>query len=112
MLLQLNDGNMIAPLSVFDVLETVEEYLGTEVRQYLEDYFSEENPWLDLPEGEKLDALLEHYQSVLGGIEDAVLEADILMHRNPIKRKRIIENLENIQKLIEKERQHFGKESI
>ena len=107
MLLQLNDGNMIAPLSVFDVLETVEEYLGTEVRQYLEDYFSDENPRSDLP-----DALLEHYQSVLGGIEDAVLEADILMHKNPIKRKRIIENLENIQKMIEKERQNFGKESI
>ena len=109
MLLQLNDGNMIAPLSVFDVLETVEEYLGTEVRQYLEDYFSDENPWSDLPEGEKLDALLEHYQSVLGGIEDAVLEADILMHKNPIKRKRTIENLENIQQLIEKERQNFEK---
>ena len=31
MLLQLNDGNMIAPLSVFDVLDTVEEYLGTDV---------------------------------------------------------------------------------
>ena len=112
MLLQLNDGNMIAPLSVFDVLDTVEEYLGTEVRQYLEDYFSDENPWSDLPESEKLDALLEHYQSVLGGIEDAVLETDILMHKNPIKRKRIIENLENIQKMIEKERQNFGKESI
>ena len=109
MLLQLNDGNMIAPLSVFDVLDTVEEYLGTDVRQYLEDYFSDENPWMDLSEGEKLDALLEHYRSVLGGIEDATLEADMLMHKNPIKRKRIIENLENIQQLIEKERQNFEK---
>ena len=112
MILQLNDGNLIAPLSVFDVLDTVEEYLGTEIRQYLEDYFSDENPWSDLPEGEKVEALLEHYQSVLGGIEDAALEADMLMHKNPVKRKQVIEDLEIIQKMIEKERKNFGKESI
>jgi len=112
MTLELLDGNMITPMDVFDVLDTVEEYLGTEVRQYLEDYLTDEDPWENLPESEKTDTLLEHYQSVLDGIEDVLSDADRLMRRNPVKRKQVIGDLEIIKKMIEKERMNYGKTGL
>ena len=112
MMLELKDGSLITPLGVFDVLDTVEEYLGTDVRQYLEAYFSDEDPWTSLPDGEKTALLLEHYQTVLEGIDDVISEADRLMRQNPVKRKKVVEDLDVIRKMIEKERVCFGKEDI
>lgn len=112
MTLQLSDGNLIVPLSVFDVLDTVEEYLGTDVRQYLENYFSEESAWENLPEGEKVDLLLEHYQTVLDGIDETLSDVARLMHQNPVKRKKVIEDLEIVRRIIEKERMNIGKENV
>lgn len=112
MLLELSDGNLIAPLSVFDVLETVEEYLGADVREYLENYFSDESPWSNLPEGDKASLLLEHYQEVLDGIDSLIAEADRLMRQNPVKRKKVMDDLDMVRKLIEKERANHGKETV
>ena len=110
MILQLLDGRTICPLNVFDVLETVEEYLGVDVRQYLEGYLTDENPWNALPDDEKTAGIIEHYKDVLDSINTEVQDCDRMMHKNPIKRKQIIENLENIIRTIEGE--NHGKESI
>ena len=104
MVLELSDGKTIVPLSVFDVLDTVEDYLGVEVRQYLEEYFADEDPWADLSEDEKFIRLREHYEDLLDCISTVAMESDRLMHKNPIKRKQITENLQNIIGMIEKER--------
>ena len=104
MVLELSDGKTIVPLSVFDVLDMVEDYLGVEVRQYLEDYFADEDPWADLSEDEKFIRLREHYEDLLDCIETVAMESDRLMHKNPIKRKQITENLQNIIGMIEREK--------
>ena len=63
MVIELKDGSLITPMGVFDVLDVVEEYLGTDLRQYLEDWF--ENDREELTEDERFDELREHYVSVL-----------------------------------------------
>ncbi len=112
MMLELLDGNVITPLGVFDVLDAVEEYMGTDTRQYLEDCFREENPWEDLPDSEKVESLLEHFGSVLDSIDCLAAEADTLMRKNPVKRKQVMENLNLIQNIIDKERAKHGKEDV
>ena len=67
LVLELLDGNLITPLNIFDVLDVVEENLGTEVRQYLEDYFEDE----DEPEEVSMD---EHYKEVLETVGDIAEE--------------------------------------
>ena len=39
--LELKDGSLITPVNVFDVLDVVEEHMGTDIRQYLEAYFAD-----------------------------------------------------------------------
>ena len=64
--IELRDGGLVTPLTVFDALDVVEEYLGTDMRQYLEEYFPEE---YSPPDHEEVR---EHYALVLQTIDDAV----------------------------------------
>ena len=41
MTLELKDGSIIVPRSIFDVFDVVEEYMGTDIREYLETWFEE-----------------------------------------------------------------------
>lgn len=101
------DGSMITPMSVFDVMDEVEEYLGVEARQCLEGYIMEENPWDSLPDDAKTDALIEHFSGVLEEIEGLVSQTEILTERKRLSRKRVIENMEAIQKIIDKEMERY-----
>ena len=40
MTLELLDGSLISPTSLFDALDTVEEYCGTDLRQYMENFLA------------------------------------------------------------------------
>ncbi len=100
MTLELLDGRIIAPLNVFDVLDAVEEYMGTDVRQFLEEYFTDGDPWESLPDDEKTKRLQEHHEDVMDAVEDLVLQAEYLVKRKPIDRKRALEALSAIKKLI------------
>ncbi len=100
MTLELLDGRIIAPLNVFDVLDAVEEYMGTDVRQFLEEYFTDGDPWESLPDDEKTKRLQEHHEDVMDAVEDLVLRAEYLVKRKPIDRKRALEVLNAIKKLI------------
>ncbi len=100
MTLELLDGRIIAPLNVFDVLDAVEEYMGTDVRQFLEEYFTDGDPWESLPDDEKTKRLQEHHEDVMDAVEDLVLQAEYLVKRKPIDRKRALEVLNAIKKLI------------
>lgn len=108
MVLELSDGRVITPLNVFDVLETVEEYVGVDVRQYLEDYFSDEDPWADLSENEKFIRLREHYEDLLESISTEAMASRILLQKSPVRKEQISENLQNIITMIEEERSHYN----
>ena len=44
--LEIKGGELLTPFNVFDVMDAVEDYMGTDIRQYLEEYL----------EGEESDA--------------------------------------------------------
>lgn len=55
--LKLKDGKLITPFDVGDVLETVEEYAGQEVRQYIEEYLED-----NIQEAADFEAQLSDYE--------------------------------------------------
>ena len=58
--LELKDGSLITPFGLFDMLDAVQEYMGTDARDYLESWFEEEPRE---PLGD--EALRDHYITVL-----------------------------------------------
>ena len=56
MTLEMKDSNIIVPRNIFDVLDVVEDYIGTDIREYLEN-------WLEEPE--EPPEMDEHYIEVL-----------------------------------------------
>lgn len=102
MTLELLDGTTIAPLNVFDVLDTVEEYLGTDVREFLEEYFTDGDPWESLPDDEKTRKLQDHYNDVFEALDDLVFKVDRVVQTKPINRKRAASLIAAIKNLIER----------
>lgn len=84
MTLELIDGSLISPTSLFDALDTVEEYCGTDLRQYMENFLAGE----DVPV-EKDEHLLE----VLESIEKIAEEIRRATEQKRLSRKHIQENL-------------------
>lgn len=84
MTLELIDGSLISPTSLFDALDTVEEYCGTDLRQYIENFMAGE----DIPV-EKDEHLLE----VLESIEKIAEEIRRDTEQKRLSRKHIQENL-------------------
>lgn len=84
MTLELLDGSLISPTSLFDALDTVEEYCGTDLRQYMENFLAGE----DVPV-EKDEHLLE----VLESIEKIAEEIRRATEQKRLSRKHIQENL-------------------
>ena len=67
--LELPDGSYITPLSVFDALDVVEEYAGTDVRQYVESYFVDGEEAVDMDE--RLVEVLEGIETIVADLERA-----------------------------------------
>lgn len=100
-------GNMITPMSVFDVMDEVEECLGVEARQCLEGYIMEESPWESLPDDSKTDALIVHFCDVLEEIAGLASETEILTEKKRLSRKQVLENSVAIQRIIDKELERY-----
>lgn len=92
--LGLLDGSYITPMSVFDVLDTVEEYTGTEVRQYLENY---------LVDGEEPVERDEHLVEVLESIEVIVTELERVNTQKQTRKKDIQYHLDRLRATIRRE---------
>ncbi len=92
--LGLLDGSYITPMSVFDVLDTVEEYTGTEVRQYLENY---------LVDGEEPVERDEHLVEVLESIEVIVTELERVNTQKQTRKKDIQYQLDRLRTTIRRE---------
>lgn len=94
MTLELLDGSYVSPLNIFDALDAVEEYMGTEMRQYLEDYF------LD---GEEPIDREEHLVEVLESIDGIAMEMEQVLSRKQMKKKDIQYNLDRLRTTIRRE---------
>lgn len=97
--LELKDGDLITPRSLFDVMEVVEEYMGCDVRQYLEGFLDgTEQPEM-LEETEEK----EHYRDVLVNLLDKVDDVDMEMQRTRIDRAAIMMHLNAMRRMIRRE---------
>ena len=95
MVIELKNGEVIVPFGLMDALDAVEEYLGSDIREYLEDWFEEPGEMIE-PD--------EHYTEVLETIE---YELGKLPRQ---KKKEQEETLHRVQTLIRREIN--GKETI
>lgn len=93
--LKLKDGRLITPIDARDVLESIEECAGEEVRRYMEEYLEENmQEAVDFEaqaaEYEKeLEQQAEHYRSVLCDIREEVEALDILFQEKRLNRARM-----------------------
>lgn len=85
--LDLKDGSFVVPMNLFDALDTVEDYMGVDMRLYLEEYFAE-----DVFEEESID---DHYVAFLEALEDMVMQIkQNIQRRNYKDVKLLADNLE------------------
>lgn len=94
--LEIKGGERLTPLNVLDVMEAVEDYMGTDIRQYLEEYLLE-------AESEAGEEIYDHYKQVLMNIKDETEAAVRLMEKPRMDRKAIRVTLDIILKMIERE---------
>ena len=81
--LELTDGSLLIPMSLFDVMDVVEESVGTDVRQYLEGWLEMEQ--IELTEDERFENLKDHYETVLSVIADELNQEDQQEALNRVK---------------------------
>ena len=98
--LEIKGGERLTPLNVLDVMEAVEDYMGTDIRQYLEEYLLEAESEAGEIAGEEIYA---HYKQVLMNIKDETEAAVRLMEKPRMDRKAIRVTLDIILKMIERE---------
>lgn len=85
--LDLKDGSFVVPMNLFDALDTVEDYMGVDMRLYLEEYFAE-----DVFEEVSID---DHYVAFLEALEDMVMQIkQNIQRRNYKDVKLLVDNLE------------------
>ena len=95
--LEIKGGELLTPFNVFDVLEAVEDYMGTDIRQYLEGVESDAEEISD-------DEITDHYKQVLLNIRDETEEVLRLIEKPRMDRKAIRETLNLIVKMIGREK--------
>ena len=84
--LEIKGGERLTPLNVLDVMEAVEDYMGTDIRQYLEEYLLEAESEAGEIAGEEI---YDHYKQVLMNIKDETEAAVRLMEKPRMVRKAI-----------------------
>lgn len=100
--LELKDGGLVTPVNVFDVLDIVEEYLGTDVRQYLEFYF-QDGVQLNLTESDSLEEMKDHYTQVLLNIDDLAEELEKKIIGKRFRREAVRNCTDQIRNIVRRE---------
>ena len=95
--LEIKGGELLTPFNVFDVMDAVEDYMGTDIRQYLEEYL--EGVESDAEEITD-DEIADHYKQVLLNIRDETEEVLRLIEKPRMDR----ETLNLIVKMIGREK--------
>ena len=98
--LEIKGGELLTLFNVFDVMDAVEDYMGTDIRQYLEEYLEDvESDAEEITD----DEITDHYKQVLMNIRDETEEALKLMEKPRMDRKAIRNTLNLIVKMIGRE---------
>ena len=93
--IELKDSSFLVPSCLSDVLDEIEERLGTDIRQYLELFLEEDTPPALTP-SEHIHAILETIE-----VQLALLEAEL--EEAKATPARVQEYIEKITALINKE---------
>ena len=97
--LELKDGNCITPLGLFDIMDYVEEYMGVEVRQYIEEAIWNGEEREDWSDEEKYALLKEHYIEVLHNIDDTIVDLEKKLEGKRLDREGICVFTHKIRKI-------------
>ena len=98
--LQLSDGELLTPFGLMDVLDVVEEQMGTDIRQYIEDSFEE---GIEEVEDEIEERVNEHSRLVLENLEMKIIQIRNLMNADELDEYAVKEEIEAAWKMINRE---------
>ena len=108
--IELIDGELLVPFELKDVLDVVEQYAGTELRAYLEeyidDYFYEQEDYKSEAEDreKELDRSADHQKMVLDGIALEIDSMEKVLDAPRMDRKKICRSVRCIRALLDAER--------
>lgn len=94
--IDLPDGSFLIPANIFDALEAVEEYMGADMRQYLEGYFIDGEDEFLAEKDERISTLLE-------GLECLAENMGIHLGKRTMNRKELLDDVEGLKRAIERE---------
>ena len=95
-MLEIKGGDLLSPMNIFDAMDAIEEYMGADIRQYLEEYLLEEK----MEEEVRID---EHFQDVLENLQFKIREIEIAVSGKRTDRKAIFATVEAMKKMIKRE---------
>ena len=107
--LRLKDGKLITPFDLDDVLETVEEYAGDEVRQYLAENLSDtdalekELDRLYQEQEEDLERLGDHQRAVLIAVREEAESLGSLLDAQRLDRRKLKKATDTILRMCDRE---------
>lgn len=107
--LEVKGGDVITVMSLFDVMDVVEEYMGAEVRQYIEEYLSDNITDTEAMEQDmeiterNAQEIAQRCREVLTNVLDKVDEIDMEMQRTRIDKAAVAMHLSGIRKMIRRE---------
>lgn len=107
--LEVKGGEIIVPFSISDVMDCVEDYMGSEVRQYLEDYLMDNTTDTQEMEEEmelterNAQEIVQRYRDVLSAVEEIVDLTEIRYMGKRVDRQGILKQFDSIRKMIRKE---------
>lgn len=107
--IQLKDGKLLIAFEIRDVLGVVGNYTGQETRKYIEEYLEEniqdtKDFETQLTEYEKeIDRMGEHQRHILCDVLEEMDALDGLLRGQRLNRKRILEAVNNIRQIVNRE---------
>lgn len=108
-ILKMKDGKLLTPFGIRDLLDSVQDYAGEELRREIESYIDTNVEDIDDYEKEydrmKQDneRLADHQRSVLCNIRDEVDALDTLLQDTRLNRRRMQGAVRIIQQMINRE---------
>lgn len=108
-IIRLKDGRLTTPFGIRDVLDTVEEYAGEEVRRYLEENILDakeleaELEALEKEQEEELERQGDHQRALLNDIKAETENLAELLDADRLDRKKLKKGADNIWRMCYRE---------
>lgn len=107
--LKLNDGKLITPFSMKDVLEEIEARMGPEIRTYIEEWEADvleemEADRYDRTEAEKeLEGIKDHQHSFLCDLQQEIEAVEAMLDAERLNRKTLQKAVQHISQMLYRE---------